>query len=141
MKVTRMIARIIIGILFCIATGTASAYPPQLDGTWEESFNGDAGPISVSIQHFNGVTAVGVIHVRNSAHCLAPVPFRGQLVDGKRMQIESSADIVCGYSGKLTGEVVNEGDALYTGSFQYKYLRITWGRGTFRMKATDTKVK
>lgn len=136
-----MTTRAIIGAfaLFCVE-GVA-AFPAELAGTWEDAYMGDVGPISVSIQHFDGVTAVGVIHIRNSPHCLAPVPFRGQLVDGKRMQIESSADIVCGYSGKLTGEVVNEGDALYTGSFQYKYLRITWGRGTFRMKATETNAK
>lgn len=136
-----MTIRVILGSFALICAVEVSAFPAELEGTWEETFVGDVGPMTVSIQDFDGMNAAGFIHIQNSRHCPARIPFRGKLLDGKRMQIESSAEIVCGYAGKLTGEVVGEAGDTYTGSFQYRYLRVTWARGTFRMKPPTINTK
>lgn len=127
-----MSARMLMSIIFTLFISGVEAYPNALSGTWESGASGHTGKASIFIHEFDGNTAIGTLEISGSKECASPFAFRGK-VTANKLLIESSDNIVCGYAGKISGEVLADGDGTYKGSFAYTYLLITWLRGTFKL--------
>lgn len=132
-----LIRTIVVCTLLFAGIPHARAFPRDFSGTWEDKRSKDSGPIAITISEVGGEEIRGVISIEGSAYCTSPVSFRGVL-NGSTATISSDALKVCGYHGKLTGEVRREHDALYVGSFQYVYWGITWAKGTFRLTPMES---
>lgn len=123
-----------LALFFC----RANAFPCMLSGTWEELGRERGGKATVFIYKFDGIRAIGTLHVEGSHECTSPIPFRGKMVEQKLL-IQSSDSIVCGYGGKMSGEVFQGEDGNYAGNFRYTYFFITVVRGMFRLTPTCGK--
>jgi hypothetical protein len=110
----------------------AETFPEALEGEWVRPSYNEHGSINITITKKEGNTIQGVMTLTGSTYCTDPIPFRGE-GSGDTASISSDAKIICGYGGKLMGQVTRVNDNLYTGNFAYKWFGVTWAQGTFRL--------
>lgn len=122
-------------LIFCLS---AHAFPTELSGIWIQPNRNETGVMLVRVDEHNENTIIGVLEIRGSKDCPQPVAFMGK-IEEKRVLIESTAHVVCGYGGRLTATVTKDGDDVYVGDFRYTYTMLgfvfTWASGTFRLSA------
>lgn len=136
-----MLFRFIISCFIGLAASFVSAapselpFPAKLEGKWEQAGNDEKGSIHIVITKKEGNTIYGIMTLTGSAYCKEPIPFRGK---GEKnvANISGDAPIICGYGGELTGEVSRVNNEVYRGNFVYKWLNITWAKGTFQLSPT-----
>lgn len=129
-------------MLFCcigsIALPTTAAssepyiFPSKLVGKWEQAGSDEGGNIFIVITKKEGDIIYGVMTLTGSLYCKDPIPFRGKGA-GNTAHISGDAPIICGYGGKLTGEVSRVTGDTYQGKFLYRWFNITWAKGTFQL--------
>lgn len=107
------------------------AFPEILEGEWVQSSQ-ERGVINIVITHTSDEEIEGVMTLTGSAYCKEPIPFKGS-GSGNTAIIIGNAKIICGYGGRLKGQVTRVSDRAYTGNFAYTWLGITWAKGTFRL--------
>ncbi len=110
----------------------AFALPPELTGAWIQPKKNERGAMRIVITEPGVTTLKGSMEIRGSPYCGEPIRFRGTIYADKVL-IENEDEIVCGYRGKLTGEVVKDSEFAYKGKFVYTFWGFTWAEGTFRM--------
>jgi hypothetical protein len=115
-------------------------FPEALEGEWMRPSYNEHGAITITITKKEGNAIQGVMTLTGSAYCKDPIPFRGE-GSGDTASILGDARIICGYRGKLTGQVTRVNDNFYTGNFAYKWFGITWAQGTFRLTPKIVKAK
>ena len=125
-------AKSILAFLLCFSIWPTCALPSSFSGQWVKDDKSESGEITIRISESSGDHAQGTIEISGSSYCKAPVPFRG-IVEGQKLKVESDAKVVCGFRGKLFGEVEEDKDG-YKGSFYYRFLGAVWIRGTFQLK-------
>jgi hypothetical protein len=114
-------------------------FPEALEGEWVRPSQNEHGAINITITKKEGNTIQGVMTLTGSAYCTDPIPFRGE-GSGDTASISGDAKIICGYGGKLRGQVTRVNDNFYTGNFAYKWFGITWAQGTFRLTPKLSKL-
>jgi hypothetical protein len=115
-------------------------FPEALEGEWVRPSYNEHGAINITITKKEGNTIQGVMTLTGSSYCTEPIPFKGS-GGGDTAFIFGDARIICGYRGKLTGQVTRVNDNFYTGNFAYKWFGITWAQGTFRLTPKIVKAK
>jgi hypothetical protein len=115
------------------------ALPSSFFGQWQSIDSADSGQIFIRIHEQHGDTVRGTIEITGYKDCASPISFLGTK-SGKKLLVASDAKIVCGYAGKLTGEV-EEGSEGYTGTFLYRFWGITWMRGNFSVASGPEHVE
>jgi hypothetical protein len=114
-------------------------FPEALVGEWVRPSNNEHGDINIVITKKVENTIHGVMTLTGSSYCTEPIPFKGN-GSGDTAFISGDAKIICGYGGKLTGQVTRVSDNFYTGNFAYTWFGITWARGTFRLTPTLSRL-
>lgn len=115
--------------------GSVSAeFPSELVGTWVQLAKNEEGIMFVHVSEHSENEIRGVLEIKGSKDCPQPVAFHGS-IEGDRVIIKSTADIVCGYGGTLSGEVRKVDADTFIGNFSYQYKMLnwtfTWASGTF----------
>ena len=128
--------RTLIGLLLFFFAHPLFALPTELSGTWVQPDKNESGAMLVHVREYTAHAVHGVIEIKKSTDCTQPIAFRGT-IEPNRVLIESTEAIVCGYNGKLTGEMVKEGEHVYSGTFRYTYSLFSWpmtfAEGVFRL--------
>ena len=119
-------------LLFLVSSESIFAFPTELSGTWSQPNKKESGVMKIVVTEPGVATLRGRMEIQGSAYCSEPIKFRGTIFADKVL-IENDEAIVCGYQGKLTGEVVKEAEFIFTGKFAYKFWGITWAEGTFHV--------
>ena len=130
--------RIAVGLVLFLWMKVLFAFPSELSGTWIQPDKDERGVMRIVVTEHGTATLKGSMEIRGSPYCPHPIQFRG-IVHTEKVTIESDEEVVCGYRGKLTGEVVKEKEEVFIGSFQYTYFGFTWARGTFRVMPLPQK--
>lgn len=115
-----------------------STFPETLEGEWVQSRD-ERGAINIVITKKSDDDIEGVMTLTGSSYCKDPIPFKGS-GSGDTATITGDAKIICGYGGTLKGRVTRVSNNTYTGNFAYRWLGITWARGTFRLTPKIVKV-
>lgn len=118
--------------LVAAASSELDTFPTKLTGKWERSDNEERGNIHISITKKEGDVIFGVMTLTGSFYCKDPIPFRGT-GEKNTAYISGDAPVICGFNGKLTGEVSRVSSETYRGSFSYKWFSVTWAKGTFQL--------
>lgn len=121
-----------------LAASLAWALPVTLTGAWEDSYQEEHGMVTVSITKKSGAEIEGVVQLTGSRNCVQPIPFRGT-VSEKTIVLVADTPGICGYNGTLNieaavGSPESPGAPQYSGTFTYRFLGMTWKKGTFRLK-------
>jgi hypothetical protein len=101
-------------------------FPEALVGEWVRPSNNEHGDINIVITKKVENTIHGVMTLTGSSYCTEPIPFKGN-GSGDTAFISGDAKIICGYGGKLTGQVTRVSDNFYTGNFAYFIMAIPCG--------------
>jgi hypothetical protein len=132
-------------LLFCTTFVHATDvhhFPNELLGTWIQPTKDETGVMLVYVKESKDNSITGILEIRGSKDCPQPVAFLGK-IEEKKILIESTAKIVCGYGGKLNAVVLREGADAYVGNFVYTYtvlgVAFTWANGTFRLTGVEKK--
>lgn len=125
----------------CLAAATLVKTPVFLSGTWEDSYHGEGGTMTVVVTKENGVDIEGVLQITGSKDCVGPIPFRGSRSEHEVVVI-ADAPGVCGYNGVLSAVATkqmprNTENGLYTGTFNYRFLGGIWKKGTFELRPSQ----
>lgn len=123
-----------------LAWAEAGTFPETLDGVWEQGSGNEHGTINIVITQKEHNSIRGIMTLTGSTYCKNPIPFKGE-GESDTAYISGDAKIICGYGGKLKGQVTRVNDNLYTGNFAYKWFGITWASGTFRLTPRIVKVQ
>lgn len=113
-----------------ILSATETRAPTELRGPWMESGGDGRGQIIVIISESTEQKAAGEARIEGSPLCTRPVKFKGVVVD-KIIQFESTEQIVCGFGGKLAGQIEHTDAGTYTGTFAYRLWGMTVFKGSF----------
>ena len=124
--------KILLLLALCALPVSAQTIPSQLSGTWVQTLNDKTGTMLITQRQIQKDKIEGKISITNSTFCNEPVPFLGTIL-GDHVEIVSTEEVVCGYRGVLRGVVSKAPDGEYVGSFEYRFIGLTWARGTFRL--------
>jgi hypothetical protein len=121
-----------VATLTTVASSEINTFPTKLEGKWEQIGNDEKGDIQIIITKKEGDTIHGVMTLTGSRYCKDPIPFQGKGANNTA-HISGDAPVICGFGGKLTGEVSRVSSEIYRGNFSYKWFGITWAKGTFEL--------
>lgn len=108
-------------LFICLPTLSSEGndFPSQLSGTWSDSERTIGGNAEITLTRNDAEHFEGTMFISGAYQCPSPIPIAGEVRDS-RVIFYSTRYVVCGFPGKVRGEVALTDPGTYSGTFEYR---------------------